>query len=75
MATYSASPVMDLNGSRIMGSAAVREFHRGFGFARETVGETREKPAPTECQSACDCTPGLGCFHGTCASGTAAVFC
>jgi ketosteroid isomerase-like protein len=32
MATYSASPVIELNGSRIEGTAAVREFHRGFGF-------------------------------------------
>jgi hypothetical protein len=32
MATYSASPVIELNGSRIEGSAAVREFHRSFGF-------------------------------------------
>jgi predicted ester cyclase len=32
MATYSASPMIELNGSRIEGSAAVREFHRSFGF-------------------------------------------
>jgi hypothetical protein len=32
MATYSASPVIELNASRIEGPAAVREFHRGFGF-------------------------------------------
>jgi hypothetical protein len=32
MATYSPSPVIELNGSRIEGTAAVREFHRGFGF-------------------------------------------
>ena len=32
MATYTASPVIELNGSRIEGLAAVREFHRGFGF-------------------------------------------
>ena len=32
MATYSASPVIELNGSRIEGTAAVREFHRSFGF-------------------------------------------
>jgi predicted enzyme related to lactoylglutathione lyase len=32
MATYTASPVIELNGSRIDGSVAVREFHRSFGF-------------------------------------------
>jgi steroid delta-isomerase-like uncharacterized protein len=33
MATYTASPVIELNGARIEGTAAVREFHRAFGFA------------------------------------------
>jgi hypothetical protein len=32
IATYSPSPVIELNGSRIVGTAAVREFHRSFGF-------------------------------------------
>ena len=32
MATYVAAPVIELNGSRIEGLAAVREFHRSFGF-------------------------------------------
>jgi len=32
MATYTASPLLELNGSRIEGVAAVREFHRAFGF-------------------------------------------
>lgn len=32
MATYGATPVVVLNGQRIEGTAAVREFHRGFGF-------------------------------------------
>jgi hypothetical protein len=32
MATYSSSPVIELNGSRIVGSVAIREFHRSFGF-------------------------------------------
>jgi SnoaL-like domain len=32
MATYAPSPVIELNGSRIQGTVAVREFHRGFGF-------------------------------------------
>jgi hypothetical protein len=31
--------------------------------------------AGCKCHSACDCKPGYACFHGTCASGTAAVFC
>jgi predicted enzyme related to lactoylglutathione lyase len=32
LATYGASPVIELNGKRIEGHAAVREFHRAFGF-------------------------------------------
>jgi hypothetical protein len=32
MATYTATPVIAMNGSRINGLAAVREFHRTFGF-------------------------------------------
>jgi hypothetical protein len=32
MATYTASPVIELNGTRIEGSAAVRSFHDRFGF-------------------------------------------
>jgi hypothetical protein len=32
MATYTTSPVIELNGARIEGLAAVREFHRAFGF-------------------------------------------
>jgi hypothetical protein len=33
MATYIASPIIELNGTRIEGLDAVREFHRRFGFA------------------------------------------
>jgi hypothetical protein len=44
--------------------------------AHETFdAETREGPVRVGCHSACECKPGYGCFHGTCASGTAAVFC
>jgi len=32
MATYTTTPVIELNGTRIEGLAAVREFHRSFGF-------------------------------------------
>jgi hypothetical protein len=32
MATYGESPVILLNGQRIEGHAAIREFHRAFGF-------------------------------------------
>jgi SnoaL-like polyketide cyclase len=32
MATYGESPVVVLNGQRIEGRAAIREFHRSFGF-------------------------------------------
>ena len=32
MATYAATPVVELNGTRIEGLAAVREFHHSFGF-------------------------------------------
>lgn len=32
MATYAASPVIELNGSLIEGLVPVREFHRSFGF-------------------------------------------
>jgi len=32
MATYTASPVIELSGTSIEGQAAVREFHRSFGF-------------------------------------------
>jgi hypothetical protein len=35
MATYGASPLIVLNGQRIEGAAAVREFHRSFGFGGE----------------------------------------
>ncbi len=31
-------------------------------------------PTP-ECQTACDCSPGLGCFDGQCIAGFAPVFC
>jgi hypothetical protein len=31
--TYAPNPVIELNGTRIEGMAAVREFHRSFGFA------------------------------------------
>src|SRR5262245_12026553 len=27
------------------------------------------------CQTACDCTPGLGCFGGTCTAGMVQVYC
>jgi hypothetical protein len=33
LATYAPHPVIELNGARIEGTAAVREFHRAFGFA------------------------------------------
>jgi hypothetical protein len=36
MATYTASPVIELNGARIEGPVAVREFHRGFGFGGDS---------------------------------------
>jgi hypothetical protein len=32
------------------------------------------EPAP-ECDTACDCAPGLGCFDGTCRAGFAPVYC
>ena len=32
MATYGEQPVIVLNGQRIEGDEAIREFHRGFGF-------------------------------------------
>jgi hypothetical protein len=32
LATYGESPVVVLNGQRIEGHAAIREFHRSFGF-------------------------------------------
>jgi hypothetical protein len=32
MATYGAAPVVVLNGRRIEGHSAIREFHRSFGF-------------------------------------------
>src|ERR1022692_1357637 len=32
MATYGTSPLILLNGQRIEGHAAIREFHRSFGF-------------------------------------------
>ena len=35
MATYTASPVIELNGVSISGTVAVREFHRSFGFGAE----------------------------------------
>jgi hypothetical protein len=35
MATYGESPVIVLNGRRIEGVIAIREFHRGFGFGGE----------------------------------------
>ncbi len=31
--------------------------------------------ASHECKTACDCAPGLGCFHGQCRAGFAPVFC
>ena len=30
---------------------------------------------PDECRTACDCSPGLGCFEGQCIAGFAPVFC
>ena len=35
MATYTSSPIIELNGARIEGRDAVREFHRGFGFGAD----------------------------------------
>jgi hypothetical protein len=33
MATYGDAPIVVLNGQRIEGAEAIREFHRSFGFA------------------------------------------
>ena len=30
---------------------------------------------PSECRTACDCEPGLGCFDGQCIAGFAPVYC
>jgi hypothetical protein len=35
MATYGAEPLIVLNGQRIEGAAAIREFHRSFGFGTD----------------------------------------
>ena len=32
-------------------------------------------PGRSECKSACDCEPGLGCWNGQCIAGIAPVFC
>jgi hypothetical protein len=42
MATYVASPTIELNGTRIEGLDAVRAFHVGFGFAGGGVGSFSE---------------------------------
>jgi hypothetical protein len=35
MATYGAAPLIVLNGQRIQGATAIREFHRSFGFGSD----------------------------------------
>ena len=39
MATYGPAPVLVLNGQPIEGAAAIRDFHRGFGFGGGAPGE------------------------------------
>jgi hypothetical protein len=38
MATYGEAPLVVLNGQRIEGAAAIREFHRSFGFGGGAAG-------------------------------------